>query len=157
MQITCNYANVNFKIRTPTDLLTKLNGAWFGTAYDVNNPYDMNEILRNMDGESPTYNNYYQNNYKSGYLNLHPFRNIYMISPNLGNFNTMRSNGERSILKKIPVIANPGELIFDKITSASGYVDVSRQTLRALKFQLKDSLGNVIDLHKAHVSFSLVF
>ena len=117
----------------------------------------MNEILRNMDGVSPTYNNSYQHNYKSGYLNLHPVRNIYMISPNLGNFNTMGSKGERSILKKIPVIANPGELSFDNITSASDDVDVSRQTLRALKFQLKDSLGNVIDLHEANISFSFVF
>ena len=60
IQITCNYANVNFKILTPTDLLTTLNGGWLGTAYDVNNPCDMNEVLRSMDGESPTYNNSYQ-------------------------------------------------------------------------------------------------
>ena len=76
IQITCNYGNINFKILTPTDLLTKLNGAWLGTAYDVNNPCDMNEVLRNMDGESKTYNNSDQNNYVSGYLGLHPVRNI---------------------------------------------------------------------------------
>ena len=55
------------------------------------------------------------------------------------------------------MIANTGELIFDKITSSSDYIDVSRQTLRALKFQLKDSFGNVINLHGANMSFSLVF
>ena len=80
-----------------------------------------------------------------------------MISPNLGNFNTIGSKGERSILKKIPVIANPGELIYDKITSGSDYIDVSWQILRTLNFQLKDTLGNIIDLHKANISFSLVF
>ncbi len=110
-----------------------------------------------MDGVSPTYNNSYQKCYKSGCLNLHPARNIYMVSSDFGNFNTMGSNGERSILKNIPVIANPGELIFDKITSSNEYLDCSRQTLRTLTFQLKDSFGNVIDLHKANISFSLVF
>ncbi len=65
---------------------------------------------------------------------------------------------ENEILKKIPVIANPGELIFDRVTSSSDYViDVSRQTLRVLKFQLKDSLGNIINLHGGNMSFSLVF
>ncbi len=63
IQITNNYANVNFKILTPTDLLTKLNASCTGTAYDVNNPYDLNDILRNMDGVSPTYNNSYLNNF----------------------------------------------------------------------------------------------
>jgi hypothetical protein len=151
IQITNNYGNINFKILTPTDLKTKLNGAWLGAAYDVNNPCDMNEVLRNMDGESKTYNNLNQNQYISGYLSLHPVRNIYMVSSNIGNYNTMGSSGERNILKKIPVIANPGELIFDKITSSSDYIDVSRQTLRALKFQLKDTLGNVINLHGANI------
>ena len=55
-----------------------------------------------------------------------------MTSSNLGNYNTIGANGERNILKKIPVIANPGELIYDKITSSSNYIDCSRQTLRAL-------------------------
>jgi len=154
IQITNNYGNIDFKILTPTDLKTKLNGAWLGTDYDVNNPCDMNEVLRNMDGESKTYNNLGQNQYVSGYLSLHPVRNIYMVSSNIGNYNTMGSSGERNILKKIPVIANPGELIFDKITSSSDYLDCSRQILRALQFQLKDVLGNVIDLHKANISFS---
>ena len=157
IQITCNVMNISFKILTPSDLATKLNGAWLGADYDVNNPCHMNEVLRNMDGESPYYNNLNQNQYKSGYLGLHPVRNIYMVSSNLGNYNTMGSSGERNILKKIPVIANPGELIYDKITSSSDYIDVSRQILRTLKFQLKDSLGNVINLHGANMSFSLVF
>ncbi len=61
------------------------------------------------------------------------------------------------MLKTIPVIANPGELIFDRVTSSSDYIDVSRQTWRVLKFKLKDSLGNIINLHGGNMSFSLVF
>jgi flavodoxin len=80
IQVTCNYANVNFKILTPTDLATKLNGAWLGVAYDVSNPYDMNEVLRNMGGASKTYYKSYQNNYVSGYLGLHQFRTIYIFN-----------------------------------------------------------------------------
>ena len=84
-------------------------------------------------------------------------RNVYSICPNLCTYNVMGSSGERNILKKIPAIANPGELIFDRVTSSSDYIDVSRQTLRVLKFQLKDSFGNIINLHGGNISFSLVF
>ena len=52
-----------------------------------------------------------QNYYVSGYLGLHPVRNVYLICPNLCTYNVMGSSGERNILKKIPVIANPGEYI----------------------------------------------
>ncbi len=54
IQIQTNYYNINYKILTPSDLKTKLNGVWIGPAYDVTNPCDMNEVLRNMDGVSKT-------------------------------------------------------------------------------------------------------
>jgi hypothetical protein len=149
IEMTNNLANVNLKIITPTDLLTRLSGTWNGAFYGVSNPSDMNETFRNMDGVSPTYT--FQEFYRTCYLNLHPVRNIYSSSPDIGNFNTVGSNGERNIVEKIPVIANPGELIFDKITSSSDYLDCSRQILRAIQFQLKDVVGNVIDLHKATI------
>jgi hypothetical protein len=39
----------------------------------------------------------------------------------------------------VPFVANPGELPFDEITSSSDSLDCSRQTLRAIKVQLKDA------------------
>jgi hypothetical protein len=83
-------------VLTPIDLQTRVKDTWNGVNYDVNSPKDMNDILRNVDGVSAWFYNYYE----SGYLDLHPIRNIYLISSNMGNFNTFGANGESNIIKK---------------------------------------------------------
>jgi hypothetical protein len=95
IKLTCD-VGVYFKVLTPPDLKTRVNGAWNGVDYDVYHPRDMNGILRNTDGVSP----WYYNLYESGYLDLHPIRNIYLKSSNMGNFNTLGANGESGIIKK---------------------------------------------------------
>ena len=37
---------------TTSDIKTKLNNTWLGDVYDVNNPHDINDILRNNEGSS---------------------------------------------------------------------------------------------------------
>jgi hypothetical protein len=81
---------------TNLDLKTRVNGTWNGVNYDVNKANDMNDIIRNYDGVSAWFYNYYE----SGYLDLHPIRNIYLMSSNMGNFNTLGANGESNIIKK---------------------------------------------------------
>jgi hypothetical protein len=152
IKITCD-VGVYFKVLTLSDLKTQVGGTWNGVSYDVNQPHDINDILRNVDSVSP----WYYNIYDSGYLDLHPIRNIYLQSSNMGNFNTLGANGESNIIKKIPVTCNAGELIYDSIKSSIDYLDCSKQTLRTLSFQLKDVYGSVINLHNAQVSFSLIF
>ena len=48
-------------------------------------------------------------------------------------------------------------MIYDDAVLGIDYIDVSRQTLSRLEFQLKDSFGNIIDLHVNPWSCSLVF
>ena len=69
----------------------------------------------------------------------------------------MSTKGDRGIIKKVPVRANYNEMIYDDAVLGIDYIDVSRQTLSRLEFQLKDSFGNIIDLHGNHWSCSLVF
>ena len=80
----------------------------------------------------------------SGYVNLHPIRNLYLISNTLGTYNSMAVNGEWGILKKIPVSADYNQLIYD-------------QTFSLIDFKLKDHTGEVVNLHGGHVSFSIIF
>ena len=93
----------------------------------------------------------------SGYIDLYPLRNIYMTATGLGNFNTMSVAGDRNIVKKIPVTAEHGQVIFDQTVTGMDYLDCSRQTLSRLGFALRDVYGNVIDLNENHISFSIVF
>ena len=93
----------------------------------------------------------------SGYIDMYPLRNIYMTASGLGNFNTMSVAGDRNIVKKIPVNAAHGEVIFDQTVTGMDYLDCSRQTLSRLGFALRDVYGTVIDLNENHISFSIVF
>jgi hypothetical protein len=65
--------------------------------------------------------------------------------------------GDRNIVKKIPVNAPHGDVIFDQTVTGMDYLDCSRQTLSRLSFQLRDVFGNIIDLNENHISFSIVF
>ena len=93
----------------------------------------------------------------SGYVDMIPTRNVYLCCSGLGNFNTVTLNGNRNVVKKIPVNANPGDMIFDQTVTGMDYLDCSSQTLSRISFQLTDAYGNVINLHENHFSFSIVF
>ena len=93
----------------------------------------------------------------TGYIDIYPIRNIYMTASGLGNFNTMSVAGDRNIVKKIPVNAPHGEVIFDQTVTGMEYLDCSHQTLSRLSFALRDVYGTVIDLNENHISFSIVF
>jgi hypothetical protein len=155
------------KILTDADLATGMAGLtvqvggnawaghWVGTAYDHKNPQDMNDILNNTDGYSTFFSAAAP--HVTGYIDLQPIKNIYMYSTNLGSFSTIGCKGEVTIIKKIPVTANENQMIFSNVTSSSDWLDCSRQTLKTLQFELKDSNDNNLNLHGAHVSFSLSF
>ena len=92
------------------------------------------------------------------HLNLQPIRNLYLHSPNLGSFQTLGARGEQTIIKKIPVSSNQGEMIFqDYNPGAVDMLDCSKQTLRQLEFRLTNVDGFVVPLHGNHCSFSIVF
>jgi len=93
----------------------------------------------------------------SGYVDMYPLRNIYMTSSGLGNFNTMTITGNRNVIKKIPVSAGHGDIIFDQVVTGMDYLDCSHQTLSRISFKLMDIYGRVLDLNDNHISFSIVF
>ena len=143
-----------FLILTPDDLSTNLRGSWLGPTFDTANPQDINEILGNMEGNSPLYRT--QTPYVSNAINLQTIRNIYIHS-SLGNYSTLGPRGETTIIKKVPVSANKGDMIFDQVLTGNDFGDCSKQTLRNISFELKDSRGNHVNLHGSNMSFSIIF
>ena len=112
----------------------------------------MNTILKNVVLKA-----YDETDFVSGYIDIYPLRNIYMTASGLGNFNTMSVAGDRNIVKKIPVTAEHGDMIFDQTVTGMDYLDCSQQTLSRLSFQLRDVYGTVLDLNGNHISFYCVF
>ena len=112
----------------------------------------INTILKNFALEA-----YDTTDFVSGYIDIYPLRNIYMTASGLGNFNTISVAGDRNIVKKIPVTAEHGDVIFDQTVTGMDYLDCSHQTLSRLSFQLRDVYGTVLELNGNHISFSIVF
>ena len=53
--------------------------------------------------------------------------------------------------------ADFGHVIFDELMPTNDYLDCSRQTLKTIEFVLRDVNNNIINLHGANLSFSIVF
>jgi hypothetical protein len=136
--------NIDFKILTDSELL----------ASGYTEPLcSINSTLQNR--TPTTYNS--GDSYISGYLDFFPIRNLYLVSKNLGNHNTISINGESGIIKKIPVTAGYNSIIIDQVVLGSDYLDCSGQTLNNLSFRLVDVYGETINLNGNHWSFSIVF
>ena len=66
--------------------------------------------------------------------------------------------GEQSIIKKIPVSSNQGEMIFTDYSPGSVEMfDIGKQTLRLLDFRLTNVDGLEVPLNGNHCSFSICF
>ena len=87
-----------FKLLTYNDITSRANNTWNGPSYDVRNSNDMTDILKLTEGNAGWHDNTAP--FISGSLDLQPIRNIYISSPNLGNFNTLGARGESTIIKK---------------------------------------------------------
>ena len=94
--------------------------------------------------------------YVCNFLNLQYINNVYITSPNLGSFDTI-SPFSNNVIRKIPVNANYGYMIFDSGSTTNDFLNCSNLTLKTLEFHIKDSRGNYINLHDSHVTFSVVF
>lgn len=152
--VTCQ---LNNKTNTITITRTSVEREWaiLTDSEIVSKGYSKPQSLNNvMNNRVPMVNNV---SFKTGYINMFPIRNLYLVASGLGSFNTMSISGERSIIKKIPVNVGYGDIIFDQSLVGIDYLDCSHQTLSRLSFQLKDVFGNLVDLHGHHWSFSIVF
>ena len=119
----------------------------------ANKTRSLNTMLKNFTADSFEGSEVF----RSGFVDMYPLRNIYLSCSGLGNFNTMSVSGDRNIIKKIPVNADYGNVIFYESATGLDYLDCSHQTLSRISFQLRDIFGNIIDLNGAHISFSIVF
>ena len=94
--------------------------------------------------------------YVCNFLNLQVVNNVYITSPNLGSFDTI-SPFSSNIIKKIPVNANFGYMIYDQAFITNDSLDCSNLTLKTLEFHIKNGKGEFLNLHGAHITFSIAF
>ena len=122
----------------------------------ITNLQSINGVLRNTEMVAVNLA-YMYNTYETGFIDLLNIHNIYIHCPNLGHFNSIGVRGENTIIKKVPVSSSFGYLIIDTVVSPHDKMDVSRQNVKTIHITLKDVSGNVINLHGANCSLSLIF
>ena len=95
--------------------------------------------------------------FESGFIDLLSVHDIYIHSPDLGHYDSIGVGGGSSIVKKVSVSSSFVYLILDSVVAQHDKIDVSSKLFKTMGFSFRNVHGNVIDLHGANVSFSLIF
>ena len=148
--ISCNYVAYYYVIHTDKELQTNYG---FSVDYDRSHTMSINNVL----GNTVEKINYAPTPFVSGFVNLLPMKNIYLTSDSLTNGNQLAPYGVARVLKKIPITAGFGNVIYDNEILMNDANDVSMRHLRRLHFKYVDAYGKTVDLHGADSSFSLTF
>ena len=148
---------LNYKLKIPTDTELKnyVNNQWNTTQsnYDSSNPLSINYLLSNYVSTSPL------TTWTSSYLNLVPFRAVYINSPELAdNHISAPSNYSSSIIRKVLVSEQLGGIINDTSAPLSeDYISVGGKNLKRLSFRITDDKSNTLNLYDIPCQFSLIF
>lgn len=149
-------ANAYIKIFTDEEIpvinnfISRSGKVWIGWQYSGEEPGSINDNIQNFAPSPPS------SLYGCYFLNLQNISNVYITSPNLGSFDTV-SAFSHNIIKKVPVTANYGYMIFDNSMTTNDFLDCSNQTLKTIEFHIRDGRGRYINLHNAHITFSIIF
>ena len=147
---------LNYKVKIPTDneLATYVGGVWntIQTDYDSKNPLSINYLLSNYVPSSPL------TVWNSSYLNLVPFRYLFISSAALSDYKYSAPNSySSSIIKKVLVNQQLGGIINDAGSSLSeDYIDVGNRNLKRIDFKITDERGTVMNLYDIPVQFALL-
>ena len=148
-----NYADVIFVVLTDGEIAPVANS--FTDPVDVNLLNSINSVLGDTTPATDAYTNVAP--FTSGFVDLVPFKNLYLHCNEISNYNQLTVVGNSSIVKKIPVNVPYLGVINDNELSTVDYIDCSNKLLRRLNFRLTDQFNRVVDLNNVDVSFTLTF
>ena len=150
---------LNFKLKIPTDdeLSSYVASEWNRGDADYNNtvPLSINYLLSNF---VPT--NGGLTTWTSSYLNLIPFRALYLNSPELTDHRySSPINYSSSIIRKILIDQQLGGVVNDAHSGAMSedYIDVSGKNIKRLSFRLTNEQNKTINLYNIPLEFSILF
>ena len=151
--ISSNYATAIFVLLTDGEV-APLAGS-FSDPVDINNLSSMNRVIGNTTPATDAYTNVAP--YTSNFVDLVPFKSLYLHCNEISNYNQLTVAGNSSIVKKINVTVPYLGVINDNELSSVDYIDVSGKMLRRLNFRLTNNLNQVVNLNNVDISFTLTF
>jgi hypothetical protein len=94
----------------------------------------------------------------TGHIDVRNYHNLYLHSSTLTGYHSMGPMGVRSVLARIPVHTEYGQLISKQHSALiHDYVDCGALSLRTLQFSLRDGNNREVDLRGGNISFTLLF
>lgn len=94
-----------------------------------------------------------------GTMDLRPVHTVFLTSENFSSYKVIGPGGGlRSTIRRIPITESAkGLQHYDHSGHPEDYIECGGQGFKTLRFALRDSFGNVVDLHGSHICFSIVF
>ena len=148
-----NYATAIFVVLTDGEIAPV--AGVFSDPVDVNNLNSINRVIGNTTPATDAYTNVVP--YTTNFIDLVPFKSLYLHCNEISNYNQLTVAGNSSIVKKINVSVPYLGIINDNELSNVDYIDVSSKILRRLNFRLTNHLNQVINLNGVDISFTLTF
>ena len=145
-----------YTIKIPTDeeLQNYVNGIWDNVSvpYDNRNPISINYLLSNFVPTSPIVV------WTSSYLNLVPFRYMFITSNALSDYRYSAPNSySSSIIRKVLCTEQLGRIINDnQAPHHEDFINVGGRNLKRLDFKITDEKGTVMNLYDIPVQFALL-
>ena len=147
---------LSYTIKIPTDdeLANYVNGVWdTGTSnYDSRKPVSINYLLSNFVPTNPIAT------WVSSYLNLVPFRYVFITSNTLSDYHYSAPNSySSSIIKKVLCTEQLGGIINDNSAPHSeDFINIGGRNLKRLDFKITNETGTVMNLYDIPVQFALL-
>ena len=142
------------KIPTDTELENYVDGIWDSVSapYDNRKPVSINYLLSNFVPTSPIAT------WTSSYLNLVPFRYVFITSNALSDYRYSAPNSySSSIIRKVLVTEQLGGIINDNHSiHQEDYIDIGGRNLKRLDFKITNAEGTVMNLYDIDVQFALL-
>ena len=120
--------------------------------YDSKNILSINYLLSNYVPSNPL------TVWNSSYLNLVPFRYLFISSPELSDYRYSAPNTySSSIIKKVLITQQLGGIINDAgATLNEDFIDVGNRNLKRLSFKITDETGKIMNLYDLNIQFALL-
>ena len=142
------------KIPTDTELGNYVNGVWDTgqSNWDNRKPVSINNLLSNFVPTNPIAT------WTSSYLNLVPFRYVFITSNALSDYHYSAPNSySSSIIKKVLCTEQLGGIINDnQAPHHEDFINVGGRNLKRLDFKITDESGTVMNLYDIPVQFALL-
>ena len=110
------------------------------------------------DWKNPNINGTFPKTLRSGHIDVRSRHVLYLHSEALAGMRTIGPAGSRSVIARIPVTTTFGGMLFKEHSSHHlDFIPVGGRTITNIDIAVRDSFGELVNLHGGHCSLEILF